>query len=101
MTNSLLRSPCHSTLWVVLEEIRLSVTAQHDWTMNSEPLNSVTFCTLPMDNLKKVLVEEAPIIPQPSPLHPVLQAGTQASILAYMQDSVGVSDILRSVLISN
>ena len=51
-----------------------------------------------MDNLKKVLVEEAPIIPQPSPLHPVLQAGTQASILTYMQDSV-VSDILMSVLI--
>jgi hypothetical protein len=77
------------------------MTAQHDWNMNSEPLNTVTFCMLPMDNLKKVLVEEAPIIPQPSPLHPVLQAGTQASILAYMQDSVGVSDILKSVLISN
>ena len=51
-----------------------------------------------MGNLKKVLVAEAPIIPQPSPLHPVLQAGTQASILTYMQDSV-VSDILMSVLI--
>jgi hypothetical protein len=69
--------------------------------MDSEPLNTVTFCTLPMDNLKKVLVAEASIIAQPSPLRPVLQAGTQASIPAHMQDSVGVSDILRSALISN